>query len=138
MSPPNKPRKQLLVDKEVQGSLLRKVSIHWTAFFVCNAIALTIWIRVFERPDVGWAETFQDTLRRFLPFFVINLALIPAFIRDTLKVTNRFAGPISRLRKALRLAADGEPVDRLTFRETDFWSEVAKDFNRVVDRIEDK
>lgn len=136
MATSHKPRKRLLVDKEVQSSLLRRVTIHWIAFLVCNTIALTIWIRVFEHPEIGWADTFVGTLKRFLPFFVINLALFPAFIRDTLKTTNRFAGPISRLKTALRTAANGEPVERLKFREDDFWSDVAADFNRVADRIE--
>ena len=98
-------RKQTLVDPEVQGSVLRKISIHWILFFVCNSIALMIWIRLFEQPDADWGQTFGDTLRRFLPFFVITAALIPAFVWDTLKLTNRFAGPIMRLRSALADAA---------------------------------
>ncbi len=110
-------RKTTLVDPEVQGSVLRKISIHWIVFFICNSIALMIWIRLFEQPDADWGQTFGDTLRRFLPFFVITAALIPAFVWDTLKLTNRFAGPIMRLRSALADASAGRGVKPLQFRQ---------------------
>ena len=127
-------RKQKLVDCEVQTSVLRKISIHWVVFFVCNAIALMIWIRLYEQPDANWGQTFGDTMRRFLPFFVITAALIPAFVWDTLKLTNRFAGPIMRLRGALAEASAGRSVKPLQFRNSDFWQEIAQDFNQMVDR----
>ena len=127
-------RKKTLVDPEVQGSVLRKISIHWIVFFICNSIALMIWIRLFEQPDADWGQTFGDTLRRFLPFFVITAALIPAFVWDTLKLTNRFAGPIMRLRSALADASAGRGVKPLQFRHSDFWQEIAQNFNALLER----
>lgn len=133
-SPSPTKRRRALVDSEVQGGILIKVTIHWVFFFVCNAMALTIWVRLFEQPDVGWAESFGDTIKRFLPFFVITMALIPAFIWDTLKLTNRFAGPMLRFRAALSDAREGRAVPKLSFRDNDFWKEVAENFNAVMDR----
>ncbi|MFK8111054.1 MAG: hypothetical protein AB8B91_02565 [Rubripirellula sp.] len=127
-------RRKALVDPEVQGGILRKITVHWIVFFICNAMALMIWIRLFEQPDVGWGQTFSDTVRRFLPFFIITLALIPAFVWDTLKLTNRFAGPILRLRGALADASAGRAVAPLHFRNNDFWKEIAQNFNSVMDR----
>jgi hypothetical protein len=127
-------RTKSLVDPEVQGSILKKIAIHWVLFFICNAVALTIWIRLFEQPDVAWGQTFGDTMRRFLPFFVITAALIPAFVLDTLKLTNRFAGPIMRLRGALADAKAGREVKPLHFRNSDFWQQIASDFNSLVER----
>jgi methyl-accepting chemotaxis protein len=129
-------RRKALVDPEVQGGILRKIAVHWVVFFVCNALALMIWIRLFEQPDVGWSQTFGDTVRRFLPFFIITLALIPAFVWDTLKLTNRFAGPILRLRSALKDASAGRAVVPLHFRSNDFWKEIAQNFNSVIDRCD--
>ena len=136
MSAPTIKRKKAWVDPEVQGGILRKVAIHWVLFFICNTIALVIWIRLFEQPDVAWGQTFADTLRRFLPFFVITAALIPAFVLDTLKLTNRFAGPVMRLRSALADAKNGKPVPKLQFRDSDFWKQLADDFNSVMNRVE--
>jgi hypothetical protein len=126
-------RTKALVDSEVQGGLLKKFALHWMVFFLCNALALTIWVRLFEQPDVGWVESFADTMKRFLPFFVITLSLIPAFIWDTLKLTNRFAGPMLRFRAALADAREGRDVPKLSFRDNDFWKEVAENFNAVMD-----
>ena len=128
----NVKRSRALVDPEVQGGVLRKIAIHWVVFFICNTLALMIWIRLFEQPDADWSQTFGDTLRRFLPFFVITTALIPAFVWDTLKLTNRFAGPILRLRSALSDARRGLKVEPLHFRTNDYWQEIARNFNAVV------
>ena len=127
-------RRKALVDPEVQGGILRKIAIHWVLFFICNAMALMIWIRLFEQPDADWGQTFGDTMRRFLPFFIITMALIPAFVWDTLKLTNRFAGPILRLRSALSDASAGRAVTPLHFRTNDFWQEIAQNFNSVIER----
>ncbi len=129
-------RRRTLVDPEVQGGVLRKIAVHWVMFFVCNAIALMIWIRLFEQPDADWGQTFGDTMRRFLPFFIISMALIPAFAWDTLKLTNRFAGPILRLRSALYDASKGRAVVPLHFRSDDFWQEIATNFNALMDRFD--
>ncbi len=125
-------RTRALVDSEVQGGVLRKITVHWILLFVCNTLALMIWLRLFERPDVGWGETLRECWTRFLPFFIVTCALIPAFVLDTLKLTNRFAGPISRLRVSLRAASEGRRVKPLHFRTTDYWAEIAENFNKVM------
>ncbi|MEM6468952.1 MAG: hypothetical protein AAF802_05235 [Planctomycetota bacterium] len=125
-------RSRTLVDSEVQGTLIRRVALHWVLFFICNTIALTFWMRLFEQPDGEMAESFAATVRRFLPFFVITMALIPAFVWDTLKLSHRFAGPITRLRGALIDLKEGRAVAPLKFRESDFWQEIAGNFNDVM------
>lgn len=135
MSPSNtKRRHRTLVDHEVQGRLLRKISLQWATLFIANTLGLMIWLRMFEQPDATWGETLGDVTRRYLPFFVISTALIPAFLWDTLKTTNRFAGPIMRLRAALADASRGQAVKPLRFRTSDFWRDIADDFNTLVKR----
>lgn len=130
-----KKRKKTLVDAEVQGGILRKIAVHWAMFFLCNAMALMIWIRLFEQPDADWGQTLADTFRRFLPFFVITIALIPAFVWDTMKLTNRFAGPILRLRNAMAEINAGRSIAPIKFRSNDFWQELAPSFNQLVGRL---
>ena len=136
MSTTTTKRRKALVDPEVQGDVLRKIAIHWVLFFICNTIALMIWIRLFEQPDADWGTTFGDTMRRFMPFFIITMALIPAFVWDTLKLTNRFAGPIMRLRASLLEASEGRAVTPLHFRTNDYWREIATNFNALVARCD--
>lgn len=125
-------RTQTVVDRDVQYGVVKKIAVHWLAFFLCNTIALVIWIRLFEQPDTTWENTLVDGFQRYLPFFVISLALIPAFVLDTLKLTNRFAGPITRLRMEINNAAAGRPVSLLHFRSNDYWREIADGFNNLV------
>ena len=125
-------RTRTLIDSEVQGSLIRRVAIHWIVFFVCNTVALTLWIQLFELPDSPWDESAAEMLRRFFPFFIITAALIPAFVWDTLKLSHRFAGPITRLRSTLVELREGRAVSPLRFRESDFWQEIATNFNEVM------
>jgi hypothetical protein len=129
-------RSKTFVDPEVQGGLIRKIVFHWMLLFVCNSVALMIWLRLFEQPDASWGQTFSDCVRRFLPFFVITMALIPAFVWDTLKLTHRFAGPVVRLRAALADASRGRSVPPLHFRSNDYWAEIADNFNALLARLE--
>ncbi|WDQ18571.1 hypothetical protein [Rhodopirellula sp. P2] len=132
--PPRQERSTTVVDRTVQYGVVKKIAFHWVIFFVCNSIALLLWLRLFEHPDLSWQHSFEDCVRRFLPFFLISLALIPAFVLDTLKLTNRFAGPIMRLRTEILNAAEGRPVTRLCFRTNDFWRDVADSFNSMAQR----
>jgi hypothetical protein len=128
-------RTRTVIDKEVQYGVVRKVAFHWVAFMTCNTIALVLWVSLFEQPDAKWSETLMECVQRFLPFFVISAALIPAFVLDTLKMTNRFAGPISRLRNEIGNVTAGRPVTKLSFRSNDYWSEIADGFNAMVDKL---
>ena len=61
--------------------------------------------------------------------------MVPAFIYDTIKLSNRFVGPILRLKNSVRSVADGKPVSPLKFRGGDFWHELADDFNRLNEKL---
>ncbi len=69
---------------------------------------------------------------------VVMLALFPAFALDTIRFSNRFVGPIARLRRYMRELADGENITTLAFRDNDFWSEVADEFNQVVELVQEQ
>ena len=62
-------------------------------------------------------------------------ALLPILALDFLQFTNRFAGPVLRLRAAMRQVARGEAAPPLSFRDDDFWQELAADFNRIAGRL---
>ncbi|TWT97466.1 HAMP domain-containing protein [Neorhodopirellula pilleata] len=128
-------RSTTVIDKQVQYGVIRKVALHWVLFMICNTFALFMWVSLFEQPGTGWRETMVECVRRFLPFFVVSIALVPAFVLDTLKLTNRFAGPISRLKTEIANAAAGRPVEPLKFRTGDFWGEIAESFNTMAARV---
>lgn len=131
-----KRRQKSIVDVEVQGAVLRKVALHWLLFFVGNTLALLAWVKLFEMPDSPWNEVVSECFRRYFPFFLVSIVMLPAFIWDTIKLTTRFAGPIHRLRTALKQVASGEKIKPIKFRHGDFWNEIANNFNRAVGAVD--
>ena len=74
---------------------------------VANVMAITLWTKLMDTPTEPWSETFALTWQRVVPFLLVSFALAPVFILDAVKLSNRFAGPIVRVRRALAQIADG-------------------------------
>jgi hypothetical protein len=49
-----------------------------------------------------------------------------------MRMSNRFVGPIYRLRRSMRSLANGADVDPVFLRDGDYWFDFAEDFNRVA------
>ena len=64
------------------------------------------------------------------------MLVLPVVMFDMSRLTNRFAGPLFRLRGSMRRLARGERVDPVHFRENDYWQEIAEEFNAIVARID--
>jgi nitrogen fixation/metabolism regulation signal transduction histidine kinase len=71
------------------------------------------------------------------PFLLILAFLLPVFLLDTIKLSHRFAGPICRLRTAMRAVAAGEKPTKLSFRDNDFWPELADEYNAMIEKLTD-
>lgn len=130
-------RSRSYIDPGVQGSLLRKLCVHWALLVTVNCIVFGAWIWLFERADASASDAVATAFGKCLPFLVTSGALLPIFLLDTLRLTSRFAGPALRLRAALSDAADGRPVRPLQFRHDDFWHEMAESFNTLIQRKEE-
>jgi methyl-accepting chemotaxis protein len=127
-----KRRSSSLADWEVQSFLVIRLCIHWVLFLTAIAIGVLIWIRLFSNPIVTWQETQTQFIATFLPVLITSIAILPVFIFDSVRLSNRFTGPIFRLRKALSNLSNGKQEVALEFRENDFWKSLATDFNAVV------
>jgi hypothetical protein len=123
-------RTRYFVDKSVQGALLLKVTVLWLAFALTLAAVLTA-IQFFENPVSSAAELFAVFPRRHFLTFLILLLLFPIFLWDTVRLSNRFAGPILRLRRMMRELAAGTDPGPLHFRDGDFWKELGDHFNAL-------
>ncbi len=73
---------------------------------------------------------------QFGPAAVASILLLPIIIIDVIRVSNRFCGPMQRLRGAMRQLAAGEHVRPVHFRDNDFWQELAEEFNAVIARVQ--
>jgi hypothetical protein len=122
-------RKRNLVDFEVQTSILRRMAIQWVLFLIVNALALYGWTFLLTGADDQLGNHLAYFVRLYLPVLIVSLAMLPVFLLDAAKLSNRFVGPILRVRRALAEAAAGGKVKPLKFRENDFWQSLANDMN---------
>ena len=129
-------RGRMLVDFEVQTSLLRKIAAHWALLLVANTIGLFCWTALMNAPVESWSDLIMDFVRSYIPVLLISLALLPVFLLDAAKLSNRFAGPMVRIRRALSAVLAGDKVEPVKFRENDFWRSLAEDFNKALKQRE--
>ncbi len=127
-------RKQTFIDPQVQGTLVRRLILHWVGFFVTASIVAFV-LQVMSDPLLPLSAHFQELWWTQGPFLVVMVFLLPMFVLDTIKLSHRFAGPIYRLRQTIRSIADGNDPPRVKFRDFDFWQGLADDFNRMIDRL---
>ncbi|HTQ40691.1 MAG TPA: hypothetical protein VMJ32_16835 [Pirellulales bacterium] len=128
-------RKRLFVDRKVQGALMLRAVEYWFCCVLTIALALLAW-SLLTGPDQPLYQFFLDAWRFFLPTAVVSLLILPLLVYDIMKLSNRFTGPVYRLRRELRRLAAGENVSLLRFRDEDYWFELADEFNAVAQRME--
>lgn len=127
-------RKKTYVDPKIQGALVRRLVIHWAAFLAVAA-AVAFCFQVLSDPFMPLGEHVQRLWWTHGPFLLVLVLMLPVFVLDTIKLSHRFVGPIYRLRQTIRSIAQGDPPQRLKFRDFDFWQGLAQDFNLMVDRL---
>jgi len=130
-------RKKALVDPPVQQSLLKRMVLHWVVYVVA-AMTLTLALQFCGQPFKPMKWHLSELWWNQAPSLLALLALLPVFILDSIKVSNKFAGPILRLRTAISDVSSGKKSEPLSFREGDFWQSLARDFNSMVAKITDK
>lgn len=126
-------RRQLFVDPKVQGALIVRTVAYWGFCLIAVTMMLLLW-RVFSVPGRTFAFHVDWLWFHYAPAAIASLLLLPIIVLDSMRMSNRFAGPLVRLRRAMRRLAEGENVQPINFRDDDFWSECAEDFNRMLAR----
>jgi methyl-accepting chemotaxis protein len=130
-----KPRRtKHFIDSNVQGSLARRIIVHWLTFLGV-AFLVSFILQVLSNPFRPVSAHVNDLWFTHGPFLLVMLFLLPVFVMDTVKLSHRFAGPIFSLRRAIREVAAGEAPRRLKFRRKDFWKDLADDYNAMLARL---
>jgi hypothetical protein len=131
----NRQRKKLFVDPAVQGALLRRLILHWfyalIALFACLFFGQILSTGMENSLGAQLALMWEN----YGIVLIAMLCLFPAFAYDSLKLSNRFAGPMYSMRVALQKLGRGEDIKPLSFRRGDFWTEIAADVNRIAERL---
>ncbi|HUY34112.1 MAG TPA: hypothetical protein VMV69_15295 [Pirellulales bacterium] len=128
-------RKRLFVDRSVQGAFMLRATLHWLAC-VLSLSVVYVAVSLLVEPVRLIFPDVEGIWFLLAPAVVTTLLLLPVIVYDTIKLTHRLVGPLLRLRRAMRELAAGQPVERIRFRDGDFWREFADEFNAIADRIE--
>jgi hypothetical protein len=127
-------RTTFFIDREVQGSLLLRTAVYWLFCLLSVCLMLICW-SAYNGPPRRFVDLATECFFRYAPGLVASLVLLPIVMIDVLRLSNRFVGPVMRLRGALKSLAGGQPAKPLNFRDDDFWRELAADFNQVAARL---
>lgn len=119
------------IDRKVQGALCRRVVLHFCCFIVAGA-AIGIVIQFLCDPFGGFRQHLSNFWSNTGPYLLGLVLLLPVFVYDTIKLSNRITGPIYRLRKTMRSIQTGQETPDLKFRDADFWQGMATEFNEMV------
>lgn len=125
------PRRQFFVDPKVQGTLLARGASYWLLTCLTVFLGLLVWQTV-NGPARIFYKQLDAIWFRYAPVFVLLALLLPIFAYDVLRVSNRFVGPMVRMRRAMKKLARGEQVAPVVFRDNDFWQDFATDFNEFI------
>ena len=137
MSPKKHFRKQIFVDAKVQGALVLRVAIYWVLCLLTIFLTLLCW-RILTGPARIFYTHFDDMWYYYGSALVASFLLLPIVLFDIVRLSNRFAGPLVRLRRSMRALARGEEVQPIHFRGSDFWQEFADEFNTIAARLQDE
>ncbi len=130
-------RGKVYVDSLVQGALARRIVAHWCIFFALSLISLGALELFLGDPTLSLQGHLGVLWGKYAFFVILMVSILPTFVYDSMKLSNRFAGPVMRLRESIGALAKGENVRELKFRDNDFWRELSDDFNVVASRAQE-
>lgn len=127
-------RKKLFIDPKVQGAMAVRVVFYWLSCMMTICLMLASW-QMFYGPARPIFQQLDDMWFYYSPALFSSLIILPLVVYDMIQLSNKFAGPMFRLRRSIRELAAGKQVDHLRFRKGDFWHDFAEEFNELADRV---
>ncbi|MCA9246887.1 MAG: hypothetical protein KDA42_07215, partial [Planctomycetales bacterium] len=99
-------RRQLFVDPKVQGALIMRTTFYWFMSVLTMSMFLLCW-RVVSAPGQRFADHIEYLGNQYGLALLGSLVILPMLCIDIVKLSNRFVGPLYRLRRAMRDLAEG-------------------------------
>lgn len=124
-------RKRLFVNSEIQFGLIRRTIIHWGLYMIAVLLAVMLWF-TYRNHDASISTIINESFVNFAPALFAGVVLLPIFLYDQLKFSQRMVGPIYRMRREMSKLIRGEGVQKIRFRNQDHWPELADEFNRLA------
>ncbi|WP_146524236.1 hypothetical protein [Novipirellula artificiosorum] len=127
-------RKYVVADPHVQGAILRRVVLYALAAVLYYCVVLFFSVYASDR-DGTQADRWIALLDNAITWLPGLCVLGPIAAYDLLSTTNRFAGPVCRLRREMKLLIDDQSPAPLRFRDKDHWCEMADLFNELREEM---
>ncbi len=127
-------RRQWFVDRRIQGALVARVILYWVVCLTAITLMLLCW-RIITGPTRVFYAHLEEMWLFYGPAAIASLLLLPLVIVDVVRLSNRFTGPMVRLRRSIRDLARGQHVEPIALRDNDFWREFAEEFNALATRV---
>jgi hypothetical protein len=128
-------RRQYFVDPKVQGALVLRMLGYWVATIVTVTAMVLCW-QVITRAEDQMPTGARALWLQCGGALIASAMLLPLILVDCVRMSNRIAGPLHRLRRCLRDLAADLPVPPIRFREGDLWTDVASEFNAVSAKLQ--
>ncbi|HEV2968402.1 MAG TPA: hypothetical protein VGY55_00345 [Pirellulales bacterium] len=127
-------RRKLFVDPKVQAAFLARIFVYWFLCLVASGIVLALRMFLVGPLNVV-LHPLAEFWSQFGPAVCVSALMLPILMFDCLRLTNRLAGPMYRVRCEMRALAMGNPANSVHLRSGDFWTEFAEEYNAVRQRI---
>ncbi len=72
---------------------------------------------------------------QYWPVVLMMFIMLPVVLYDVNRFSNRFAGPIYRVRKELEKFEETGQIPKIKFREKDYWQDLAVQMNIVSEHM---
>jgi len=131
-----KPRKRFFIHRGIQGALVVRLMVQW-AMFVGMTCAVTLALQVMLDPLAPNEARLQQLRVSIGSFILVSLCLVPVFVRDAIRFSHRFVGPILRLQSELRKVDVVGELRTFNLRDKDYWQDMAEDYNDFVGRLKE-
>jgi len=126
-------RWRLFADARLQGQMCARLAVYWMfcqASMVGTIVAMSC---LFEGTQTNSSVIEMHFI---VPALAVSTLLFPIFLFEILAFSNRFAGPMVSFRRQLKQLAENETCEKLTFREGDFYLELADHFNQIQEKVQ--
>ncbi len=110
----NNKRRTILVDKTTQWAIVRQSLRHWLYHSFVTILLLALLEVMFGGAVKSWQENWQSIWALAASVYLALLLLLPVFILESFKLSNRFAGPIGRVRRRCATSPLDSPMHRFS------------------------
>lgn len=109
-------------DNTVHGELVVRVVVYWTVCQLAMVVAMVGMSFLFEGSPTSGAGSLSWLL---VPGITASAVVLPIALLDTIVFSNRFTGPMMRLRKHLVELAETGSAGDIRIRTRDFYTELS-------------